>query len=317
MGCYKLHNYTTLQIAHTSNTARSREGKSDAGLYKYRFGGNEFQDELGLNVYDYDNRVYDQALGRFWQMDPLAEQGRRWSPYNYCFNNPIYFQDPDGMWPKMPSWSDVKKSYNEAKATVAKTYNQTKASITKTYNETKASVTKTYNETKASVAKTYNETKKAVVETTNKVVASTKETLKEGQQWVKDNKKEILNVANNMQDAGDGIAIAGYGAAVVGAPIAGVGAAPGATVAAIGNGIGLLGSGIEIATNLIAGDNGAAGQEAGFVAGGMVIDAVVDRALPGPTPDMSKEATTILKEGVNVKTILTERAIKNSQEEKK
>ena len=67
--------------------------------FRYKFGGNELQDELGLNVYDYDNRVYDQAMGRFWQMDPLAEQGRRWSPYNYCFDNPIYFQDPDGMWP--------------------------------------------------------------------------------------------------------------------------------------------------------------------------------------------------------------------------
>ena len=96
------NNYYPFGLKHKGYNMGGDNSLGNDLAQKWKFGGKELDESLNgiLNSYDFGARNYDPELGRWMNIDPLAEKMRRHSPYNYAFDNPILFMDPDGMAPQ-------------------------------------------------------------------------------------------------------------------------------------------------------------------------------------------------------------------------
>jgi RHS repeat-associated protein len=70
-----------------------------ANTNKYKFQGQELQDELGLNWDSFKYRNYDMVIGRFMSIDPLSEEYNEWSPYVFSGNRVIDAIELEGLEP--------------------------------------------------------------------------------------------------------------------------------------------------------------------------------------------------------------------------
>ncbi len=83
------NDYYAFGAKHVRSTYAKNSNRLD-------FNGKEEQTTGDLKYLDYGARMYDPAIGRWFNTDPLAEKYYPLSQYNYALNNPVFFIDPDG-----------------------------------------------------------------------------------------------------------------------------------------------------------------------------------------------------------------------------
>lgn len=265
---------------------------------RWKFTGHELDKETGL--YYAGARYYDPRTSIWISVDPLAEDFPSWNPYAYTFQNPLRYVDPDGRAPE--DWIKYKGRsgntqwiYDEGITTVA----QAEA---KGYRNVQlvAKDVILYNN-----SETYRLTDKATVTDLNTGREVKPGFLMQDGRYIGEN-NQLKSIAKGLQDSGDVIAVAGYGLTITG-----VGAEVGIPLAAIGNGISTAGSFLELGIQISDKDFKGASMNATFMIGGELLDMAIDKAIPGPTPDL---INPILRQSVNLQTIYIERSIENIQE---
>src|SRR5690606_16321370 len=87
------NNYYPFGLKHQGYNELANANRSEQAE-KYQYNGKEWNDALGLNIYEMDLRQYDPAIGRWMVQDPVVHH--EYSPYSAFDNNPVYWADPSG-----------------------------------------------------------------------------------------------------------------------------------------------------------------------------------------------------------------------------
>ncbi|WP_350288847.1 DUF6443 domain-containing protein [uncultured Croceitalea sp.] len=86
-------NYYPFGLEHKGYNSQINGVKSNYKQYQDQ----EFTEDLGLNVHEWKYRVSDPSTGRFWSIDPLADDYRYQSPYNFSENRVIDGFELEGL----------------------------------------------------------------------------------------------------------------------------------------------------------------------------------------------------------------------------
>ncbi|WP_233266145.1 RHS repeat domain-containing protein [Myroides fluvii] len=280
----------------------------------YKFNAKELDSQTGY--YYYGARYYDPGAGIFLSVDPLAEKMPDYNPYIYTLNNPINLTDPTGMIPE--------KGDRHYFGSDGKTYLGTDGKNDNKAYTLKGGLKPNLNNKSvnwggrldAKHAEALRSNSSEGVFDTSKVDSAPTSTIKRTGNGGFDPSRvdgAVINalkydLPQGLQDTGDAVSLVGYGMTITG-----IGGGIGIPVAGIGGAMSGVGSAIEIGVEFFSGDYKKAGTGASFMAAEKLINAGLNRVLPGAGKKIGEEGfelgSEILKQGAGLKLNLIQKEI--------